>query len=190
MTATAAQPPRLPCPKCQAPLGDGNFAPGIWDRCPACKTPLEFAVFPALFRTLEAAPTNESILVAGESACFYHAEKRAVVPCAACGRFLCALCDCQFQGEHLCPSCLELGRRKGSNDRLVESRVLHQENALRMAFIPLLITGLAALYVAIRHRKAPPSLVSPKPWAMTVATIVAIVQVLAFAALITWLIVS
>ena len=32
----------------------------------------------------------------GEASCYFHAHKRAAVPCDGCGRFLCSLCDLNF----------------------------------------------------------------------------------------------
>ena len=53
-------------------------------------------------RGVEPGRSGERILVEGEAACFYHAEKRATVACSACGRFLCALCDLDFSDHHFC----------------------------------------------------------------------------------------
>ena len=38
----------------------------------------------------------DALLSEGESSCFYHPNKRAVVPCDQCGRFLCTLCRVDF----------------------------------------------------------------------------------------------
>ena len=176
--------PPLQCPKCRATLLGGVFTRDAWGLCPACKVPLQIEVFPALFRSVAAASPAEDVMMDGEAGCFYHPQKKAVIPCGVCGRFLCALCDCEFNGEHLCPTCLETGRKKGRNNRLTDSRVLYRSQALILAFVPLLLTAFVALFYALRFRHEPPSLVSPKPWAMTVAVVVALVQIAGFAILI------
>src|SRR5437868_4454851 len=107
----SASPSTLSCPKCRQPLtaavltGDGTVA------CMACGASLYVDVFPALFRPVATGKSGETVLVEGESTCFYHPQKKAIVPCDLCGRFLCALCDLELGGQHLCPSCLESGRR-------------------------------------------------------------------------------
>src|SRR4029453_12242931 len=60
--------------------------------CPACGTLLEVEVFPAFHRSLPAVAAAEAVLTDEEASCFFHPEKKAVVPCQACGRFLCLLC--------------------------------------------------------------------------------------------------
>ena len=126
----------------------------------------------------------------GESACFYHEGKKAVTVCESCGRFLCALCDCELNGQHLCPACLETGKKKGSIEQLANSRMLYGRQALMMALLPLFLTGLGALYLAIRYWKAPESLVQPRPWMMPTALVFAILQTLGFTILILWAIMS
>ena len=105
--------PLVQCPKCRGFLLEGVFNRQDLVPCPLCETLLEVEVFPAFFRRINPGKNAEALIVEGESSCFYHPEKKAVVPCGGCGRFLCALCDCELNGQHLCPSCLEAGRTKG-----------------------------------------------------------------------------
>jgi len=133
--------------------------------CPACAAPLQVAVFPALFRPLRAGRDGELLLIEGESSCFYHPQKKAVVPCQGCGRFLCALCDCELNDQHFCPACLETGRTKGKIKALEKERMLYDSMALSLAVYPLLIfyftlvTAPATLYIALRYWNAPRSIV-------------------------------
>ena len=76
---------------------------------------------------------GEAIVVEGEAACFYHPGKRATVPCGVCGRFLCALCDLELNGRHVCPACLETSRRKGDLRNLDTRRMLYDSAALSLA---------------------------------------------------------
>ena len=62
-------------------------------------------------------------------------------------------------------------------------RVLHSRQALLLAILPLFITGLAAIYVVLRYRKEPGSLVAPMRWAFPTALILASLQTLGYLAL-------
>lgn len=157
----------------------GAFAP-----CPSCGAELQVEVFPALTRPLAQGHAGEALIVTGESPCFYHEHKKAAAVCDACGRFLCGLCDCELAGRHYCPGCLESGRKQGNIEQLETSRPLHARQALVLAILPLFITGLAALYLAVRHWKTPGSLVSPQPWVMPTALVLSLVQTIAFSVLI------
>jgi len=115
-------------------------------------------------------------MVEGESSCFYHPQKKAAVPCDACGRFLCALCDCEVKGQHLCPACLESGQRKKSIQGMEDVRMLHNRQAFVLSLVPVL--GIAAIFIALRYRKEPGSLVAPMRWAIPAALILGGVQTL------------
>jgi hypothetical protein len=183
-------PPEIQCPKCKARLLETAFNQPDLLPCPACGSPLQVEVFPALFRRIAPGRDAEAVMVEGESSCFYHPQKKAIVPCDACGRFLCALCDCEVKGRHLCPGCLETGQKRKNLEGLETVRVLHSRQALLLSILPLFITGLAAIYVALRYRKEPGSLVAPMPWAFPTALILGSLQTLAFAALIISLLVK
>jgi hypothetical protein len=156
-----------------------NLAP-----CPACRVPLHVEVFPALFRPPARGRGGEALMVEGESSCFYHPQKKAIVPCQGCGRFLCALCDCELRGEHFCPACLEVGRQKGRIQRLENQRTLYDGIALSAAVLPLLIfyftvvTAPIALYIALRYWNAPRSIVHRTKIRLVMAIIVATLQII------------
>ena len=92
------------CTKCQTPLAGGPANLTEFQVCPGCGTQVQVEVFPALFRPFTPGKTGEPIVLDGESSCFYHAQKKAAAVCSACGRFLCALCDCELSGQHICPA--------------------------------------------------------------------------------------
>ena len=171
------------CPKCQAWLLDGVFNQPELSPCPACGTPLQIEVFPALFRIQSVGRSGEAILVEGESSCFYHPQKKAVIPCQGCGRFLCALCDCELNGQHFCPNCLETGKTKGKIKNLENQRTLYDSIALSLAVYPLLIfyftliTAPAALFVALRYWNAPRSIVRRTKVRYVTAIILASLQI-------------
>lgn len=176
--------PTLPeCSKCGQPVPLETLGASTATACPHCQSKLEISVFPAMFRRIEPGRVGETIVVEGESSCFFHPQKKAVVPCDACGRFLCALCDCELHGQHFCPSCLETGKQKGKIEKLADVRFIYRRQALLMAFVPLFITGLAAIYMSLRYRNAPDSVVKPGRWGMKIALVVGILQTLGFALL-------
>jgi hypothetical protein len=77
---------------------------------------------------------------------------------------LCPLCDIEFDGGHICASCLSAGKKKGKIKNLETQRVLYDGIALSLAILPLLIfyltiiTAPISIYVAIRYWKAPTSI--------------------------------
>jgi len=152
--------------------------------CPVCGVPLQVEIFPALFRPVARGRDGEAVMIEGESSCFYHPQKKAVVPCQGCGRFLCALCDCELHGQHFCPACLEVGRQKGKIKSLENQRTLYDGIALSLAVLPILIfyftivTAPIALYVALRYWNAPRSIVHRTKTRYVVAIILASLQII------------
>jgi len=156
---------QLLCPKCKIPLRANVINRGEPAPCPGCASALQVEVFPALFRSIQTGRSGEAVVVETESSCFYHPQKKAVIHCEGCGRFLCALCDCELHGKHYCPQCLETGKKKGKIKSIENERTLYDSVALGLALAPLLVfyvtflTAPIALYVAIRYWKAPRSIV-------------------------------
>ena len=123
-----------------------------------------------------------------DASCFYHPRKKAVVPCAQCGRFLCALCDLELDGRHLCPGCVSAARAAGGraalqNGLLLGNRTLHDKLALAVAALPLIpvfwlftvLTAPTALVLAIRYWNEPRQ--SPLPrgrWRLVAAALLAL----------------
>ena len=156
--------PTVSCTKCHTTLPPDFFQRTELAPCPGCDAPIQVEAFPALFRPIATGRFGETILVDSEAGCFYHPHKRAVIPCAGCGRFLCALCDVELQDQHLCPACLETGRQKGKLTHLESKRLLYDGAALSLALLPLLmwpitfVTAPAAIVVAIYSWRKPGSL--------------------------------
>ena len=179
---------RLQCPKCQASLTEVYLNRPTLLPCLLCGAPLQVEVFPALFRRIAPGSAGEALVVENEASCFYHPQKKASRPCDACGRFLCALCDCELHGEHFCPACLESGKRKGKIKRLENERTLYDNIALALALFPLLIfyftiiTAPMSLFMAIRYWNAPRSIVHPTRLRLVLAIILASLQMVGWAA--------
>jgi hypothetical protein len=157
------QLPLVTCSKCKAILPTDRFNAEGLAPCPSCAQPIAAYVFPALFRE-HAVTEGERLVLEGEASCFYHPQKKAVLPCESCGRFLCALCDVELNGAHLCSGCLDSGQKKGKLKSLENRRVLYDRIALIAAILPVLfiwtsiIGAPIALYVAIRYWKEPCSI--------------------------------
>jgi len=182
--------PLVSCTKCKATLLGNVFNLPDFAPCPSCQTPLQIEVFPALFRRFTPGSAGETIIEESDASCFYHAQKKAVVPCEGCGRFLCALCDCELHGQHLCPACLEVGKKKGKIKSLENHRVLYDSTALALAAYPLLIfyftivTAPMALYLAIRHWNTPTSIIHRTKVRFVVAITLAILEIIGWGVLI------
>lgn len=151
----------LSCPKCHGVIPAPSSAGRGMAVCARCRTSVEFEVFPALFAGPRLGRPGEALVDASEASCFFHAEKRAAVACESCGRFLCALCDLEMEGRHICPTCLAAGRKKGSLKNLDQFRVIWPGVALLMTivlplafypFTPLFALGaLVVLAVGLRQ---------------------------------------
>jgi hypothetical protein len=179
----------LDCTACGTALGVGTLAVAGPVACPRCGVQLTVAIFPALARRIGSGTAGEGLTIEGEASCFDHADRRAVVPCAACGRFLCSLCDVEFDGQHLCPACLESGARTGRFGKLQNQRFLHDRLALLLAVVPIftfyftLFTAPAAIVVAVRYWRAPTSLVAGSKPRLVLAILLSLIQVVGWAML-------
>jgi hypothetical protein len=142
--------------------------------------------FPNLGRPAVSGQTAELIVEAGESPCFYHPDKRAVVPCHECGRFLCALCDIQLGETHICPACLgrankqtlgsSIERKRTRYDQIVQGLVLLP---VPFCFLIAPVTGLAAIVLAIWKWRAPPSLLVNTRTRLIAGIVAAVLEVVA-----------
>jgi uncharacterized RDD family membrane protein YckC len=186
---TAASVPSQ-CPRCQSTVLEIAPTSSGFTRCNQCYTTFQVEAFPALFRQPEPELEAEPVLLEGESACFYHAEKKALLPCHACGRFLCALCDCEINSGHYCPACLEAGVTKGKIANLESRRTKQDSIALSLAIAPMLlfyftiVTAPAALYLAIKHWNAPRGVSHRTKVRLVLAMIVASLQIIGWIAIV------
>jgi hypothetical protein len=177
----------IACTSCSAPLPALLFnTPGVV-ACPACAASLTLHIFPALLRPARQIVAGDRITDTGQAACFYHPQKTAHVPCDGCGRFICALCDVELQGQHLCPACVESGRRKGTLTAFENRRLLWDNIALATAVLPVatlalwfisFLTAPAALVLALIGWRKPGSL-APRTRARFVAAIAFSLMVIA-----------
>lgn len=175
------------CGKCQIELPEAVYGLPDLVPCPACAVEVRVEIYPARHRALAASAVSEDVLTGEEAGCFYHAEKRAVVSCEDCGRFLCGLCDCEIGGQHLCPACLQNGQTKGTIKKLENRRLLWDRIALALAVLPMLffyatlVTAPAVLYLSFRHWKTPGGIIPASKVRFVLAILISGLQVLGWA---------
>lgn len=151
------------CCGCSYQADPADFSADGAGICRGCRRPLRVALFPALWHP-PAAAQPETLIDTAEASCFNHPNNRAAVACDGCGRFLCALCDIEVQGQHLCPACVQAGVQKKKVTALDHSRVIYGKVAFYLSVGPLLmwpmtfLTAPTALFIAIRYWKRPGSL--------------------------------
>ncbi len=176
-------PGAVACPKCRSAFPGALCNTPDPISCPACQKLVHVEIFPALFQTAAAGPAAERIMEEGVSSCFFHEQKKAVAHCDTCGRFLCALCDVDFAGQHLCPACLQAGKNKGQVGALDRSRTLWDSLALTTAILPLIIfpvvvaTAPAAIVLAVVAFFRRGSLVRRTPARAIIAIVLAVLQI-------------
>ncbi len=173
------------CLNCGQPLPPRivlDAGPGF-HRCGFCRHRHRVILFPALLREIERGRAGEKIRDHAEAACFYHSDKRAVIICEDCGRFLCALCDLPVNGRHICPACFE--KIRVEDDALVSRRIRYDNIALALALLsPLVmfpmvvVTAPLTLYLVFRFWNRPGSLVESGHWRLGLAAAVAVIEIL------------
>lgn len=194
----------LQCASCNHCFTRALDAPALALACPACGAVVEVSVFNALLRPTAPTRHGETVMLDGESSCFYHGAKKAVVACDTCGRFLCALCDVSISGSHLCASCVESAVRETNKPtasarfakerRFKRDYTHYDEIALTLAVISLLfyfslVTLPISVYYTVRYWKQPLSAVPRGKWRFLLAIlfqILALAELLFIGGVIVW----
>jgi hypothetical protein len=151
--------------------------------CPSCDSSLRVDVYPALYREFPTGRSGDTLQIENEAGCFYHPRKKAVVPCSACGRFVCDLCDVALNGEHLCPACFEKGKTKRKIKNLENQRTCYDTIALMVAGLSILIywfsmiTAPFVIYLTLRHWKSPTSIIPRTKIRFVLAFVIAGLQI-------------
>ncbi len=135
------------CPRCGGPVGGEAEYAASPRLCPHCRASFISAVFPAAFTGEFQAGYGQPVREEPEAACFHHGGQRAETACAACGRFLCALCAMDVRGTHFCSSCLEHGIRTGAFPEFQASCIRYDLLALGVACIPFMLVLPLLLFV-------------------------------------------
>lgn len=174
------------CPRCRVTIPAELCNTGREDACPSCGALVRAAVFPALFET---GASRAGDVTPGASPCYFHQGKSAVAVCDSCGRFVCALCRVELSEGIRCPECIAGRTKKEEIASLVPSRTLLDSIALSVAVLPVLIfwitplTAPLAIYLAIKSRKAPGSVLPRSRVRAVVALLVASLQIVGWVAL-------
>ncbi|HSI85126.1 MAG TPA: hypothetical protein VK970_15145 [Candidatus Methylacidiphilales bacterium] len=121
--------------------------------CARCATPLQAYVFEAQYRGVSGPRTE--IAQDEESTCFYHPDKRADLCCDNCGRFICSLCEIDFESQHICPGCLNSAPTKTIKTSLKNEGVNYDWFACLLGlFGPLFccyVTAPATCFISVRY---------------------------------------
>jgi hypothetical protein len=171
------------CPNCAASLPDEQINSQGFNPCPICRSLIRADVFPAIYETPVGGTSGELLLVDNESSCFYHQNKQALTACASCGRFLCALCDIDFNGQHLCMSCIESGKKKGKIGKLQNSKFLYDNIVLGMAILPVftfylpVITAPTTIFLAIKYWNKTSGIIKRGRLRIVLALLIALMEI-------------
>lgn len=175
----------IACKRCGDLIPASLYNKGSFTACPSCNVPIMIQVYPAFYS--ENNTKNVESISEGQAACFYHPQNIAVVSCESCGRFLCNVCDIEFDGSHICPGCLEAGRKKRQIGNLDSNRMLYDSISLKLSFYPLILfpltifTAPISLYLAIRNFNKPISIISRSKYKYLAAILISSIEILGWA---------
>jgi len=172
----------IACAACSWPIPKEfwNREEGV--RCRNCGRTVRVSVFPAIESTVTGA-APQALQVETEASCFYHPQSRAVTVCGECGRFLCALCDLEVEGRHICPRCFESGVSTHKIETAEPRRLMYDTMALAMATLPFVLIWPAvvgapwSLVIVFTRWKAPSSVVPRTKIRFIIAAILAIAEI-------------
>jgi DNA-directed RNA polymerase subunit M/transcription elongation factor TFIIS len=168
------------CSECGSLILEEELDTPDFRECTGCGRMIRVRIFPAYRRTNAAAKTES--VIEGESGCFFHPKKQAVVPCDECGRFLCGLCRVEFGSRNICPGCIDAGMQKRKLPALEMTRTRYDSVALAVATLPALLiwpsllSAPIALYLVIRHWNDPASIIPRSRWRFVIAFLFALIQ--------------
>jgi len=148
----------IECPQCHSVLKKEFINNSVFFPCPQCLRPTQAFVFPALFQKPKIPEAPQPLIIEAQANCFYHPDKKAAIVCSSCGRFLCSLCDIEFdQNNHVCASCLQSGARKKRIPNVDSEAICYDKIAFAVAAYPILIwfvtfiTAPAAIFLSLRY---------------------------------------
>lgn len=167
------------CGQCRAALSLPETTGSGSVPCRFCGAPTRVWLFPVLYRERGDRPA-QALQEEGHSSCMNHPQKRAVAVCDGCGKYLCALCDVDWNGEHLCPSCI--GHRKNADpEGALRTEYIHYDRIallLALVSIPMWVIGIfiapIALFLGWRYWNVPWRPVPYRKWTMVLAVLLAL----------------
>ena len=170
------------CAACSWPIPREFWNRDQGVRCGVCGHNVRAMVFPAIERT-SAGAVPEVLQGETEASCFYHPQSRAARVCDECGRFLCALCDLEVEGRHICPRCFESGVSAHKIETVEQRRVMWDNVALALATVPFLLMWPAligapwSLTVVFRRWNTPSSVVPRTKIRFVIAAVFALAEI-------------
>ncbi len=172
------------CPNCRTFLPVETVNTGQLHACPQCRTLTRADLFNAFHRPQGKGQNGELVQTQGEAECFYHPGKKAVIACSSCGRLLCALCEIPLDGQTMCTTCLQAGRKKQQIRSLDKGRTHYDTIALHLAFWPMLFfffptlfTAPAVIFVVLRFWNSTRSIIPRTKFRYVLAFLLACVQI-------------
>jgi hypothetical protein len=172
----------LTCPKCKTEFEAAPETGRQECSCPNCAAILEAFFFPAFFRERPVEAPAAMLIDQTEACCFYHPQKQAAQVCEGCGRLICSLCSIQLGQEHLCPTCISAGKRKGKIAALENSRTCYDKVALSVSILGIvfyifsIVTAPIVIYLVIRHWNSPGSVLGVSRTRFIIALVLALVE--------------
>jgi len=172
------------CPDCQRGLSKKINGLRKDSVCPHCGKQVNWYIFPRYFASQQKDLTFDNITSDGESSCYYHSDKKAVVTCDQCGKFLCSLCDLELNNKHICPNCFNSGKKKKKSFEFEDSRILYDDLALAIAFWPIftfyftIFGSFISMYFAIRYWNVNSSVITHNKLKKIVAIILSLLEIL------------
>ena len=182
----------IACPDCHTVMPAHMANSGKFHQCPNCQKQVMADLYNAFFRSADQPALGGHVQEQGQAECFYHPGKEAVVPCAGCGRLLCALCEVNIGDQSLCMQCLSAQRTGVGKANFENSRLLYDNLAVYLAFLPLLfifitiVTAPAVIYIVLRYWNAPSSILPRTRIRFLIALIMAVIQVAGWVILLVW----
>jgi len=171
----------IACGGCSWPVPreSWNCEEGV--RCGGCGRTVRVSAFPAIgVHMVGAVP--EALRGETEAGCFYHPQSRAATVCQECGRFLCALCDLEVEGRHLCPRRFESGVGAHKIQTAESRRVMYDSMSLALATFPFLLIWPAligapwSLFIVVTRWNAPSSVVPRTKIRFIIAALFAVAE--------------
>jgi hypothetical protein len=140
-------------------------------------------LFNAFYRSVDPVAVHGYVQEQGQAECYNHPGRPAHVPCVHCGRLLCELCTVDLDSRSLCFDCVKVDRETRKTPDLDTRRTHHDSLALSLALVPMIflfptiVTAPAAIYVALRYWKRPPTVLPRWRWRSIAAISVAVAQI-------------
>lgn len=181
------------CIFCSEALPASSVRPDGEATCPECLRGSKVVLLPAISGTpLPVNPEPTPFPGEGDPVCFYDPSRKATHECSHCGVLISSEWTAHWGSRSLCLKCLDHLRASDTEQGFQRRLVLWDTIALQLALLPLtvilagfvFVSAPAALFISIWKWNAPRSMASPSRWKMATALLLAALQILAVATMI------